>query len=240
MSEPFIIVYEWMVKECGLSGNELLVFALIHGYTETVGEYAGGVAKIGEWISVSRQHVYPYLRSLTEKGLIEQAKPSGGRTTATYISKANRPKFGRLEREATDRISDGKPTEYRTVNRPNIGHNNIRNIDRDDFGIENNTPLSPSEELERILTNAYVGQAHLADTERAMQDRIRELWRSDRTMLYGEPVDNERLRQLIRKLDRTKAINILWNLKRAERHEMIERDKREYYYSTIYNVLMER
>ena len=114
MSEPFIIVYEWMVKECGLSGNELLVFALIHGYTETVGEYAGGVAKIGEWISVSRQHVYPYLRSLTEKGLIEQAKPSGGRTTATYISKANRPKFGRLEREATDRISDGKPTEYRT------------------------------------------------------------------------------------------------------------------------------
>lgn len=69
--ENFINVQGWMVTELGLSGNELLIYAMIHGITQDgQSRYNGGLKYLGEWLSSSKQTVINNLKSLCEKGLI--------------------------------------------------------------------------------------------------------------------------------------------------------------------------
>ena len=114
MSEPFIKLNMWMATELNLSGNELIVFAVIHGYTASCGEYHGGVEVLGKWTGLRRQHVYPFLKSLTDKGLIKQTRASGGRHAAAYISLVNRPNIGQLDGQLTVLNRDSKPSEIGT------------------------------------------------------------------------------------------------------------------------------
>lgn len=113
MSEQFIKLHTWMT-ELGLNPSELIVFAVIHGYTASCGEYHGGVEVLGKWTGLRRQHVYPFLKSLADKGLIKQTRASGGRHAAAYISLVNRPNIGQLDGQLTVRNRDGKPSEIGT------------------------------------------------------------------------------------------------------------------------------
>ena len=113
MSEQFVKLHTWMT-ELGLNPSELIVFAVIHGYTASCGEYHGGVEVLGKWTGLRRQHVYPFLKSLVDKGLIRQTRTSGGRHAAAYISLVNRPNIGQFDGRLTVRNRDGKPSEIGT------------------------------------------------------------------------------------------------------------------------------
>jgi DNA-binding MarR family transcriptional regulator/predicted RNA-binding Zn-ribbon protein involved in translation (DUF1610 family) len=76
--ENFITVQGWMVNRLGLSGNELLVFALIYGFTqdgETI--FTGSATYIGKWCGISRQSVSKITQKLIEKGIIEKQSIRG-------------------------------------------------------------------------------------------------------------------------------------------------------------------
>ena len=67
----YIQVSGWMRNELNLKGNELLVYALIHGFSQDgKSVFSGGLAYIGEWISGTDHTVVSTLKSLIEKGLI--------------------------------------------------------------------------------------------------------------------------------------------------------------------------
>ncbi len=72
-SQNFIQVQGWMVTELGLSGNELLCYALIYGFSQD-GEstFSGSSRYICEWLSVSKQTALTLLSKLCEKGYIEK------------------------------------------------------------------------------------------------------------------------------------------------------------------------
>ena len=60
-----------MIKDLHLKGNELLVYALIYGFSqEEHCKFTGSLSYIAEWISSSNQTVINTLKSLIEKGLI--------------------------------------------------------------------------------------------------------------------------------------------------------------------------
>lgn len=70
----YITVQGWMITELKLSGNELLCYALIYGFSQdTISKFSGSINYISEWLNCSRQTVINVLKSLQEKCLIEKS-----------------------------------------------------------------------------------------------------------------------------------------------------------------------
>ena len=67
----FINIQGWMVTELGLKGNELIIYAIIAGFSQD-GEsnFHGSLSYLSEWTNTSKQTVINCLISLQDKGLI--------------------------------------------------------------------------------------------------------------------------------------------------------------------------
>lgn len=72
-NENYIVIHGWMVNELELKGNELLVYALIYGFSQD-GETAfkGSLAYVATWLNVEKRTVLNTLQSLVRQGLIEK------------------------------------------------------------------------------------------------------------------------------------------------------------------------
>lgn len=72
-NENYIQICGWMINELNLKGTELLVYALIYGFSQDGKSiFNGSLNYISEWANCSRQGVINCLKSLLEKGLIEK------------------------------------------------------------------------------------------------------------------------------------------------------------------------
>ena len=72
LDDTYIVIQSWMVKELGLKDKELLVYALIYGFSQD-GEtwFTGSMQYIGDWIGVDRKHVYiRYIKPLLDRNLL--------------------------------------------------------------------------------------------------------------------------------------------------------------------------
>lgn len=67
----YIAVHDWMV-ELGLSGNALLVYALIYGFSANGGEFSGSAEYISKRIGAKRRSVVDALKTLESAGLIKR------------------------------------------------------------------------------------------------------------------------------------------------------------------------
>ena len=129
-----------------------------------------------------------------------------------------------------------QPSQYGTLIDNIDDYIDITNIDaraRDD------------DELDNIITAAHVTMNKPEDetVEAEIEQRIRELWNMGDRSIYGEAVNNADLRELIRKLDQNKMLTVWWSIRKAEARYMTATDKdqrREYFYSVIYNELKGR
>ena len=71
--ENYIVIQGWMITDLGLKGNELLIYALIYGFSQdNTSKFQGSANYIAEWTNTSRQSVINNLKSLVEKGLIKR------------------------------------------------------------------------------------------------------------------------------------------------------------------------
>lgn len=70
-----IVLQGWMVQKLGLKKNELLVYALIYGFTQD-GEtlYHGGDKYLAHTLGLSSSTVRRILKRLMEKGLIAKSQ----------------------------------------------------------------------------------------------------------------------------------------------------------------------
>lgn len=69
----YYIIHGWMVSGLGLTGNELLLYAVIYGFSQDGdSNYTGGLTYLQESISASRPTVIKTIKDLVEKGLIEK------------------------------------------------------------------------------------------------------------------------------------------------------------------------
>lgn len=67
----YICVEGWMRSQLGLKGNELLIYAIIYGFSQAESQvYSGTAGYLAEWTGQSRRNVMRELASLTEKGLL--------------------------------------------------------------------------------------------------------------------------------------------------------------------------
>jgi len=78
-NEQFIVIEGWMVNELGLKGNELLIYAIIYGFSQEEGHFfRGSLGYLADWTNTSKQTVMNTLKSLLEKDLIGKQEVSDG------------------------------------------------------------------------------------------------------------------------------------------------------------------
>lgn len=71
--ENYISISGWMVTRLGLKGNELLIYAIIYGFSQD-GEtrFTGSLQYLADWTNSTKQSCIKCLKSLVEKGYIEK------------------------------------------------------------------------------------------------------------------------------------------------------------------------
>ena len=69
----YIAILSPFVTKLGLSGNKLIIFALIHGFCrDGEQEFKGSINYISEWTNTSRNTVISILKELVDLGLLEK------------------------------------------------------------------------------------------------------------------------------------------------------------------------
>lgn len=70
-SGTFIVIQDWMITKLNLKGNDLLVYAIIYGFSQD-GEsrFTGSLQYLADWCSATKQGIQKNLKNLIERGLI--------------------------------------------------------------------------------------------------------------------------------------------------------------------------
>lgn len=112
-----------MIKELGLKGNELLIYAIIYGFSQAEGtKFSGSLQYLADWCNSTRQGVLNTLKKLVEKNLIiKEDKIICGVKVCSYV--VNKVEWG-VKQSLT-----GCTTEFNGGVKQSL-HNNIKdNID---------------------------------------------------------------------------------------------------------------
>ena len=71
----FITIQGWMRTELNLSGNELIVYAIIYGFSQNKqGEFTGSAQYLADWVGCTRRTVMTILNKLVEAKLISKTE----------------------------------------------------------------------------------------------------------------------------------------------------------------------
>lgn len=70
-NEGYINIQGWMVSDLGLKGNELLIYAIIYGFSQDKeSKFKGSLQYLADWTNSTKQGVQKVLKSLLEKQLL--------------------------------------------------------------------------------------------------------------------------------------------------------------------------
>ena len=113
----YITIQGWMRTELKLSGNELIVYAIIYGFSQNKqGEFTGSAQYLADWVGCTRRTVMTILNKLVEAKLISK----------TEISLNNNEKRVSYQAErGCEKTSHGVKNFHRGCEK--ISHNNINN-----------------------------------------------------------------------------------------------------------------
>ena len=71
----YITIQSWMRTDLKLSGNELIVYAIIYGFSQNKqGEFAGSAQYLADWVGCTRRTVMSILSSLVEEKFITKTE----------------------------------------------------------------------------------------------------------------------------------------------------------------------
>ena len=72
-NENYIVVQGWMRNELGLKGNDLMVYAIIYGFSQAEQQkFSGSLGYLAEWCGATKAGIIKNLKNLLERGLIEK------------------------------------------------------------------------------------------------------------------------------------------------------------------------
>lgn len=132
----YINIQGWMISRLNLKGNELIMYALIHGFCQDKKSvYSLSFDYLQKWLNASRDTVAAVLASLLKKGLIDREvrEVRGNVKKYNYWTKASRISFDELIAETEIHQSENRTGENSTsqnsglVTSQKIGLNNSLN-----------------------------------------------------------------------------------------------------------------
>ena len=184
--ENYFTVMGWMTNRLGLTGTELLTYAIVYGFSQDgETEYKGSSKYLMEAINCSKNTAINALTNLTEKGLIAKITETiNGVVFNRYkVNPDHIPKFGTPYQNLDDGIPKSGSTPL-----PKIGtSNNSNSIYKENNKKDIYTSLrsvSISKEVSEIVDylNLKAGTSYRATTDktrRCINARINEGWTID-------------------------------------------------------------
>jgi len=138
--DNFYVTFGWM-RQAGLKGTELAVYAIIYGFSQAENQcYDGSLAYLSEWVGKQKGAIISALKSLQEKGFIAKREIfQNGVKFCEYRALVNSE-----NRTGGSKIVPGQ-YENRTGGGSEIVHNNIEDIDIDNIDIYMSESLKKSE-----------------------------------------------------------------------------------------------
>lgn len=72
-SENYIVIQGWMRNELQLKGNDLLVYAIIYGFSQAENQkFTGSLSYLADWCGATKAGIIKNLQNLLGRGLIER------------------------------------------------------------------------------------------------------------------------------------------------------------------------
>lgn len=129
-NENFICIQGWMINDLKLKGNELIVYAIIYGFSQVENQvFSGSLQYLAKWTNSTKQGVLKNIKSLLDKGFIEKNERfiNGVKFCEYYTTKFNGV-LNKVEQGIKQSLMGGIKQSLTN----NIDNNNIDN------NIENN------------------------------------------------------------------------------------------------------
>ena len=107
--ENYITVQGWMVTDLHLKNNELLVYAIIYGFSQAENQvFNGSLQYLADWTSSSKQTVITSLKSLAKKGyIVKREKNVNGVKFCEYYSNNLNGVVKIFEQEWSNNLNEG-------------------------------------------------------------------------------------------------------------------------------------
>lgn len=171
-NENFIAIQGFMVKELGLSGNELIAYALIYGFSQdNESEFKGSLNYVAEWLNCSKTTAFNLLNKLADDGFIKKTeKTINGVKFCNYsavkpddeeLKKIKLRKQIRKEKEKTERSSKKLNTCSKNYNGCSKKLNEgVQKVDTHNNNIDN-IKDNISETIGKVYTSTNIdGEVH--------------------------------------------------------------------------------
>ena len=157
IEDTYLVIQSWMRTQLGLSGTELMCYAVIYGFSQSKqGVFRGGIAYLEEWLGATKPTVLKALQSLCDKGLITKTKCSTACEYAvTDIDKGKETLPERLK-NFTSKVKNLYPEGKETLpnnkgNIDNINNNIVQSAPADvDDGVKKPTPKILTDEFAEV------------------------------------------------------------------------------------------
>ncbi len=183
------ITQGWMVKELGLTGFDLVLFAIINQFSQSkAGIYKGGVSYLCDWTGMTKPSVRKHLKKLEEAGLI---KAERGTVNNVQFCHYTTEGVGKKLTQGRKEINPGGGLE----NNPGVG----KNLTPDTYIGKQDKEVKGKVGAKRIVKHPSIQEVadfvrdelHFADPEGFAQDYV--TYNNDRDWIVentGKPILN--------------------------------------------------
>lgn len=176
-NENYITIQGWMINELKLSGNELICYAIIYGFSQDgETEFSGSRSYLADALNISKQSVSSILKSLVDKEIIiKNDIYVNGVKFCKYRAVKTIPVVKKLDRGSQETCPGGS---QETCPNNTILHNTINTIEYNssekfDFS-KSLTAIGVDEELAKEFT-AFRKKRKASNTLRAFNTLQKEI-----------------------------------------------------------------
>ena len=129
--ENYTSIQGWMINKLNLKGNELIVYAIIFGFSQAEEQvFNGGLKYLAEWTNSTKQGVMKNLKSLVEKGYIcKRENYINGVKFCEYYATELDGVLNKVQRGIKQSSTDGGKQSL-TNNKEEILNKNINNKEK--------------------------------------------------------------------------------------------------------------
>ena len=191
-NDNFFVGHGWMINELGLKGNELIIYAIIYGFSQTKKQnFTGSAQYLADWTNSTVRGVQKNIKALQEKGLLLVIKKDP--THSEYhaiVPDFERSKDENTYEQSSQLITNKVRNTYEQSSYNNINNKNKRIYKTDRLliktglaGSKNNIPT-----LEEVKQYAADNHMQLDPVKFFMKNDARG-WITKK----GEPVKNWKL-----------------------------------------------
>lgn len=161
----YITIQGWM-RNLGLSGNRLLAFAIIYGFSQDENSvFSGGASYIADWLGITKRAVFDILKDLVDMGLVEKIEKNVN-NMVVYDYRATS--------QGVKKVHGGSEKSSLGGSEKSSPHNNNNN----DNNINNNNNNIKKESIKEKKGFGEFGNVKLTDAE---YDKLKEF--------YGDNID---------------------------------------------------